>query len=87
LSEIVNSYNILIGKPEEKKLLCTSRRRWKDIIKMDLRYMCNDVDWVRMAKARSGAASICFIFICGLFNDAVISSDSTIGSIHRLINE
>jgi hypothetical protein len=32
-----NAYRILVGKPEGKKLLGRSRRRWVDTIKMDLR--------------------------------------------------
>jgi hypothetical protein len=29
-------YRILVGKPEGKRPLGRARRRWKDIIKMDL---------------------------------------------------
>jgi len=32
-----NSYKILFGNPEGKKLLERSRRRWEDNIRMDLR--------------------------------------------------
>jgi hypothetical protein len=32
-----NAYNILVGKPEGKRLLGRPRRRWKDNIRMDLR--------------------------------------------------
>jgi hypothetical protein len=32
-----NAYRILVGKPEGKKSLGRSRRRWVDNIKMDLR--------------------------------------------------
>jgi hypothetical protein len=36
-----NAYRILVGKPEGKRPLGISRRRWLDNIKMDLR----DVGW------------------------------------------
>jgi hypothetical protein len=32
-----NAYRILVGKPEGKKLLGRSRRRWVDNIKIDFR--------------------------------------------------
>jgi hypothetical protein len=32
-----NKYRILVGTPEGKTTLGTSRRRWEDNIKMDLR--------------------------------------------------
>jgi hypothetical protein len=32
-----NAYNILVGKPEGKKLLERHERRWEDNIRMDLR--------------------------------------------------
>jgi hypothetical protein len=32
-----NVYRVLVGKPEGKRLLERSRRRWEDGIKMDLR--------------------------------------------------
>jgi hypothetical protein len=35
--EKMNAYKILMGKPEEKRLLGRPRRRWVDNIKMDLR--------------------------------------------------
>jgi hypothetical protein len=35
--ETGNTYNILVGKPEGRRPLRISRRRWKDGIKMDLR--------------------------------------------------
>jgi hypothetical protein len=42
-----NSYKILFGKFEEKRLLLRPRRRWEDDIKMELKEMrCGDVDWI-----------------------------------------
>jgi hypothetical protein len=32
-----NAYRILVGKPEKRRPLGRPRRRWVDIIKMDLR--------------------------------------------------
>jgi hypothetical protein len=32
-----NVYRVLVGKPEGKRPLERPRRRWKDVIKMDLR--------------------------------------------------
>jgi hypothetical protein len=36
-----NAYRVLVGKPEGKRPLGRSRRRWEDNIKMDLR----DIGW------------------------------------------
>jgi hypothetical protein len=45
-----NAYRILAGKPEEKRPLGRSRRRWVENIKMDLRKIGWDgVDWIDMA--------------------------------------
>jgi hypothetical protein len=35
--EARNAYNILVGKPEGKRPLGRTRRRWEDNIRMDLR--------------------------------------------------
>ena len=44
--EEINSYGILMGKPEEKRPLGSLRRRWDNII-MDIKAVgCNDVDWI-----------------------------------------
>jgi hypothetical protein len=37
LGEKRNAYRILVGKPEEKRPLGRSRRRWVDKMKIDLR--------------------------------------------------
>ena len=38
-------YRVLVGKPEEKRLLGRPRRRWEDKIKMDLREVgCRGID-------------------------------------------
>jgi hypothetical protein len=46
MGEKRNAYGILVGKPEGKRQLGRPRRRWLDIIKMDLREMGWDsMDW------------------------------------------
>jgi hypothetical protein len=48
-----NAYRILVGKPEGKRPLGRPRRRWVDIIKMDLREIGRvGVDWIELAQAR-----------------------------------
>jgi hypothetical protein len=48
-----NAYRILVGKPEEKRLLRRPRRRWVDNIKTDLREIEWDgMDWIDLAKDR-----------------------------------
>jgi hypothetical protein len=41
MGEMRNEHKILIGKPEEKRPLGRSRRRWEDNIRMDL----NEIGW------------------------------------------
>jgi hypothetical protein len=49
----MNTYRILVGKPEGKRPLGRSRRKWGDNIKMDLREIGWDcVDWIDMAQGR-----------------------------------
>jgi hypothetical protein len=46
-------YNILVGKPEGKRPLGRSRRRWEDGIRMNLREIgLGGVDWIRLAQDR-----------------------------------
>jgi hypothetical protein len=37
MGDMRNAYNILVGKPEEKRPLGRRRRKWEDNIRMDLR--------------------------------------------------
>jgi hypothetical protein len=41
MGEKRNAYRILVAKPEEEKPLGRPRRRWVDIIKMDL----GEIEW------------------------------------------
>jgi hypothetical protein len=46
-------YTVLVGKPEGKRPLGRSRRRWVDNIKMDLREVgCAGMDWIDLAQDR-----------------------------------
>jgi hypothetical protein len=48
-----NAYKILVGKPEGRKPLGITRRKWEDNIRMDLRETgCEGVDWIRLAQDR-----------------------------------
>jgi hypothetical protein len=41
------------GKPEGKRPLRRPRRRWEDIIKMDLQEVgCGEKDWIELAQDR-----------------------------------
>jgi hypothetical protein len=44
-----NTYRILVGKPEGKRPLARSKRRWVDNIKMDLREIGWDY-WIDLAQ-------------------------------------
>jgi hypothetical protein len=37
MGEVRNKYNILFGKPEEKRPLGRPRHRWEDNVRMDIR--------------------------------------------------
>ena len=42
-------YRVLVGKPEGKRPLERSRRRWEDNIKMDLQEVgCGGMDWIEL---------------------------------------
>jgi hypothetical protein len=46
-----NSFRIFVGKPEGKRPLRRTRRRWVDNVKMDLREIGkDDVDWIDRAQ-------------------------------------
>jgi hypothetical protein len=50
MGEKINAYRILMGKPEGKRPLERSRRRWVDNIKMNLREI--GMDWIDMVQDR-----------------------------------
>jgi hypothetical protein len=53
MGEPRNAYRILVGKPEGKRPLGRPRRKWLDIIKMDLGEIGWDgVDWMELAQDR-----------------------------------
>ena len=46
-------YRVLVGKPEGKRPLGRPRRRWVDIIRMDLQEVgCGYMDWIGLAQVR-----------------------------------
>jgi hypothetical protein len=43
-------YRILVGKPEEKRVLGRPRHRWEDNIRMELQEVgWEDMDWIGVA--------------------------------------
>jgi hypothetical protein len=47
------AYRILVGRPEGRRQLGRSRRRWENNIKMDLQEVgWGDMDWIDMAQDR-----------------------------------
>ena len=50
---------VLVGKPEGKRPLWSSRRRWEDNIKMDLQEVGGGrADWMDLAQDRDGWRSL-----------------------------
>jgi len=48
-------YRFLVGKPQEKRPLGRSRRRWVDNIRMDLQEVgCGYMDWIGLDQDRDG---------------------------------
>ena len=46
-------YRVLVGKPEGKKPLGRTKRRWEDDIKIDLLEVgCGGMDWIELAQDR-----------------------------------
>jgi hypothetical protein len=53
MGEKRNAYRLLAGKPEEKRPLGRSRRRWADNIKIDrLEIGWGGVDWIGLVQDR-----------------------------------
>jgi len=48
-------YRVLVGKPEGKRPLGRTRRRWVDNIRLDLQEVgCRYMDWIGLAQDRDG---------------------------------
>ena len=53
MGEGIGIYRVLVGKPEGKRPLGRSRRRWEDNIKMDLQEVgCGGMGWIELAQDR-----------------------------------
>jgi len=39
-----------VGKAQGKRPFLRPRRRWKDIIKIDIEMRCDSIDWIRLAQ-------------------------------------
>jgi hypothetical protein len=51
MGQMINAYNISVGKPEGKKPLGRPRRRWKDNVRMDISERgWEGVDWMNPAQ-------------------------------------
>jgi hypothetical protein len=52
--EGIGVYRILLGKPEGKRPLGRSRRRWEDNIKSDFQKVgCGGMDWIEVVQDRN----------------------------------
>jgi hypothetical protein len=50
-----DAYRVLVGRPEGRRPLGRPRRRWEDIIKMDLQDVgWREMNWIDMAQDRDG---------------------------------
>jgi hypothetical protein len=78
-------YRILVGKPEEKRPLGRPRRRWVDNIKMDLREVGWDVDWIDLAQDRDQWRALVntVLNLRVLYNAGKFLSGCTTGSFSR----
>ncbi|KAJ4432833.1 hypothetical protein ANN_21472 [Periplaneta americana] len=47
-----NAYSVLVGRPEGNRPLGRLKRRWEDHIKMELREVEHDRDWINLAQDR-----------------------------------
>jgi len=45
-------HRVLVGKPEGRRPVGRPRRKWEDNIKMDLREVGGDGDWMELAQNR-----------------------------------
>jgi len=50
MGEWIGVYTVFVGKPEGKRPLGSSRRRWEDNIKINLQEVeCGGMDWIELA--------------------------------------
>jgi hypothetical protein len=52
MGEKRGAYRIWVARPEERRPLGRSRRRWEDNIKMDLQEVGWGMDWIELAQDR-----------------------------------
>jgi hypothetical protein len=53
MGETRGVYRVLVWKPERKRPLGRTRRRWEDNIKIDLQEVgCGGMNWIEMAQDR-----------------------------------
>jgi len=52
MRETRNAHSILVRKPEGKRPLGRPRRRWEGNIRMDLREVGWEVDWINLPQDR-----------------------------------
>jgi hypothetical protein len=53
MGEVRGAYNILVGRPEGRRPLGRTRRRWEDHVKVDLwEIVFGDADWIHWAQDR-----------------------------------
>jgi len=45
-----SAYKILVGKPEPKRPLRKLRRRWENDIRMDIKEIWGEDDWINVAQ-------------------------------------
>jgi len=52
-------YRVLVGKPEGRRPVRRSRRRWVDNIRMDLQEVgCECMDWIGLARIETGGGHL-----------------------------
>jgi hypothetical protein len=53
MGERISVYRILLGKPEGKRTLGRSRRRWRIIMRLIFRKWDGDIDWIDLTEDKS----------------------------------
>jgi hypothetical protein len=61
IGERRDAYRVLVAKPEGRRPLARSMRRWKDNIKMDLREVgWGDMDWINLTQDRDRGRALVY---------------------------